>query len=374
MKRTSASPADNLSPLGDAVLVSDAAETAADDRNLVVLRDPDELPPILAGHLTPQLRARAESFFAGVAELFERWVARRPSHHTQRAYRRDVLSFVDFLGLSWPQQAFRLLLASVADVQRWRDAMMAATKAPKTLNRRISSLSSFYKYLAGAAAELRLPVNVPNPAHAQFIARESSDPLQGTRALTATRARQLMGLPAGDDVLDFRDRAILKTYLYTGVRLATACRLRVRDFHQDGDEATLTINEKGNRHRTIGIHFAAAEALAEYLGKAGLATGPIFRARRAPHSDELGNKPMSEASMYRVIAGYVAKLPGAVKEGARLYSTHSLRATTATLLLDAGVDIRKVQELLGHRHITTTQIYDKRRRTTKESASHDVPI
>ena len=374
MKRIPASPVDNLSPLGDAVLVSDAAETAADDRNLVVLRDPDELPPILAGHLTPQLRARAESFFAGVAELFERWVARRPSHHTQRAYRRDVLSFVDFLGLSWPQEAFKLLLASVADVQHWRDAMMAATKAPKTLNRRISSLSSFYKYLAGAAAELRLPVNVPNPAHAQFIARESSDPLEGTRALTATRARQLMGLPAGDDVLDFRDRAILKTYLYTGVRLATACRLRVRDFHQDGDEATLTINEKGNRHRTIGIHFAAAEALAEYLGKAGLERGPIFRARRAPHSDELGDKPMSEASMYRVIAGYVAKLPGAVKEGARLYSTHSLRATTATLLLDAGVDIRKVQELLGHRHITTTQIYDKRRRTTKESASHDVPI
>jgi integrase/recombinase XerD len=183
-----------------------------------------------------------------------------------------------------------------------------------------------------------------------------------------------MGLPVGDDVFDFRDRAILKTYLYTGVRLATACRLRVRDFHQDGEEATLTINEKGNRHRTIGIHFAAAEALAEYLGKAELAAGPIFRARRAPHSDELGDKPMSEASMYRVIAGYVTKLPGAVKEGARIYSTHSLRATTATLLLDAGVDIRKVQELLGHRHITTTQIYDKRRRTTKESASHDVPI
>ena len=50
------------------------------------------------------------------------------------------------------------------------------------------------------------------------------------------------------------------------------------------------------------------------------------------------------------------------------------RATTATLLLDAGVDIRKVQDLLGHRHITTTQIYDKRRRSTSESASHDVPI
>ena len=53
---------------------------------------------------------------------------------------------------------------------------------------------------------------------------------------------------------------------------------------------------------------------------------------------------------------------------------HSLRATTATLLLDSGVDIRNVQDLLGHRHITTTQIYDKRRRTTAESASHLLAI
>ena len=70
----------------------------------------------------------------------------------------------------------------------------------------------------------------------------------------------------------------------------------------------------------------------------------------------------------------MAKLAGTVKEGARLYSTHSLRATTATLLLDAGVHIHKVQELLGHRHITTTQIYDKRRRSTSESASHLLAI
>ncbi|MBV8359118.1 MAG: tyrosine-type recombinase/integrase [Deltaproteobacteria bacterium] len=61
--------------------------------------------------------------------------------------------------------------------------------------------------------------------------------------------------------------------------------------------------------------------------------------------------------------------------GRRVHLQHSLAArTTATLLLDAGVDIRKVQELLGHRHVTATQIYDKRRRTTKESASPDVPI
>jgi hypothetical protein len=62
-----------------------------------------------------------------------------------RVYRRDILGFVEFLGIDWPAEAFRLLQASVADVQAWRDAMLVDTRAPKTLNCRISSLSSFYK-------------------------------------------------------------------------------------------------------------------------------------------------------------------------------------------------------------------------------------
>jgi len=80
---------------------------------------------------------------------------------------------------------------------------------------------------------------------------------------------------------------------------------------------------------------------------------------------------------------YLQQLPGAMQwveleDGTKVlvcrYNPHSLRATTATLLLDAGVDIMKVRKLLGHRHVVTTQIYDKRRIGTKESASHDVPI
>jgi len=78
---------------------------------------------------------------------------------------------------------------------------------------RVSSLSSFYKYLGGAAAELRLPITVPNPAHAQFIARSSTDPRDETHHLSATRARQLMSLPQGNDVFACRDRALLKVVL-----------------------------------------------------------------------------------------------------------------------------------------------------------------
>jgi len=111
------------------------------------------------------------------------------------------------------------------------------------------------------SAELRLPIVVSNPAHAQFISRDSTDPREDTRDLSAARARQLVGLPAGNSVLDYRDRAILKFFLYSGARLSTACRLKVSDFHQDGDEATIRLHEKGDKRRTIGLHFQAPRRL-----------------------------------------------------------------------------------------------------------------
>jgi site-specific recombinase XerD len=295
------------------------------------------------------------------------------------------MSFVKFMELAWPEEATRLLTVKIADVLAYVEYVkLERDMAPKSVNRHIASLSSFYKYLAGAAAELRLPITVPNPAHAQFIARQSSDPRDETRALTATRARQLMGMPAGEDLVDYRDRAIIKVYLYTGVRLSTGCRLKVSDFHQEDGEGTLRIHEKGDKRRTIGIHFNAAQAIAEYVEKAKISSGPLFRAQaHAKLRDKLSDHPISSRTMYRLIQGYLCRLPGAIKkeeleDGTAaeycIYTPHSLRATTATLLLDAGEDIRKVQDLLGHKHVTTTQIYDKRRIATSESSSHNVPI
>src|SRR5512142_2719649 len=252
-----------------------------------------ELPPILVGRLTPAVEAQVGSFYGSVAEIFERWVTRRSSTHTQRAYRQDVMDFVQFLGLRWPDESTRLFTVSIAEVQAFRDQMVAEAKAPKTINRRIASLSSFFKYLQGVASEFRLPITVPNPAHAQFIPRGSSDPRDETKALSATRARQLMGLPSGDTVFDYRDRAIIKFFLYSGARIGTACRLRVQDFHHDGDEATITLHEKGDKHRRIGLHFAAAEAIAAYIAKAELSKGPLFRARLNSQSEKLGRTPMS---------------------------------------------------------------------------------
>jgi integrase len=115
------------------------------------------------------------------------------------------------------------------------------------------------------------------------------------------------------------DLSILKFYLYSGVRLSTGCRLNVGDFHNEDHGATVRIAEKGDRRRKIGLHFAAAQAIQEYIQKAELASGPLFRARLNSRSEKLSEKG-------------------------------------------------------GHRHVTTTQIYDKRRRQAHEGASHAIPI
>src|SRR5205823_13608281 len=141
-----------------------------------------------------------------------------------------------------------------------------------------------------------------------------------------------MGLPAGDSIIDFRDRAILKFFLYSGARLSTACRLKVSDFHQDGDEATIRLHEKGDKRRTIGLHVTAAQAIAEYIEKGELTNGPLFRPRLNPRSQKLSNRGMDAATMYRLIQTYMEQLPGAVREmgldegsgGRSIYTPHSL--------------------------------------------------
>jgi site-specific recombinase XerD len=341
------------------------------------------LPPVLLGSVTLENRERVENFFSSVASIFEAWVNRRKSEHTRRAYRGDVMAFIQFMGWNWPKDSLELLSASIVDVQAWKEMMLKQSAAPKTINRRISSLSSFFKFLAGAAAEMRLPITVPNPAHAQFISREASDPIDETRALSLARARQLMGMPKGDSLLEVRDRAIIKFYLFSGARLATGCKLTVNDFQQDGDEAVIRFHLKGGKVRDKGLNYQAAQAIQEYVERARIQSGPLFRPRSSSKGEQLADRRMTERSMNRLLMAYLERLPGAVQEvqlpsGEKnnrcIYSPHSLRATTATLLLDAGTHIADVQELLDHKYITTTQIYDKRRRSVRDSASHKVPI
>ena len=210
-------------------------------------------PLILLGNSTPDVERRVRSFLSEVEAMFEAWIARRQSRHTQRSYRQGVMDFVDFLGLSWPSESVHLFAVKVTDVQAYRDQLVERDFAPATRNHRISALAGFYRYLREAAIELRLPINVPNPAHSQFIARESADPVDETASLTLAKARRLRTLPTGDDVLAYRDRAIIDAYLYGGFRIATGCRLQVKDFQWDEGDPTASAHsgwlwEAGLRH------------------------------------------------------------------------------------------------------------------------------
>lgn len=308
------------------------------------------LPPILIGHTTPEVQAKVAAFYLSIADIFELWIRKRRSPNTKRSYRAGVMALVDFLEIAWPTEATKLLTVNVADVQAWAD-YLADNYAAKTFGSRISAVASFYKFLQGVAGELRLPITVPNPAHSQFIARLSPDPEHETPSLTATRARQLMRMPQGEHAIAAQNRAMLKTMLYSGIRIGTACRLRVADFHFESENPTLRIKEKGGKTRTIGIHFAAADAIQEHLATSTITSGFLFRSKRMGKGSQLSDRGMDESTMYRTIMDYLVKLPGAMKaeevDGVEMnycrYSPHSLRATMATLLLEAKVDIYVAQ-------------------------------
>ena len=264
------------------------------------------LPTILHGQATPLIEAQVRKFVFSIAAIYESWLRRRTSPHTRRAYDQDVMCFArEFLRLEWPDDAAKLLQVSVQTVQSYRDWLVASGAAPKTINRRVSSLSGFYKYLAASAAELRLPIVVPNPAHSQFIPRASSDAVDETKALTVTRARQLIAMPSGESVLDYRDRAILKFYVYSGARLAAGCHLSVTDFIHDENGATVRLREKGDRRRTIGLHVSAAQAIQEYIEKASLTSGPLFRCQKNSRSESLSDRGLTPLAMYRILMRYL---------------------------------------------------------------------
>jgi hypothetical protein len=119
-----------------------------------------------------------------------------------------------------------------------------------------------------------------------------------------------------------------------------------------------------------------------FAGSGRIDRGPLFPlVALADH--ELAARGMTHRAMYNVLMGYLEHLPGAMQEEELptvekvrecVFSPHSMLATTATLLLDSRVPMELVQDLLDHKHITTTQIYDKRRRSVRNSASHRLPI
>ena len=205
--------------------------------------------------------------------------------------------------------------------------------ARTSIARRLATLRSFFRFLmrrgrvrVNPAREVRTP-SLPGrlPAH-----------------LPIDQSQALFRHPPGDEVADRRDRAILEVLYATGVRVAELAGLDMED--TDLGEGSVRVLGKGRKERIVPLGSKAVDAVRAYLGGREGSRGPLFRNARGGR--------LTVRSLHRIVRARAraAGLAGRV-------TPHTLRHTFATHLLDAGADLRLIQELLGHARLATTQRY-----------------
>ena len=288
-----------------------------------------------------QPRSRAE------INDFLRWLGaeRNDSPNTVKAYGRDVTSFATFLdkyygGTSWNWAGVDRLA-----IRGWLAEAQRNGLAKRSSARALSALRTFYRFLnlhhglevnpARAAATPKIEKRLPG-----YLDRAAID-----RLFDLAEAR------AGEGTLQARrNRAMLELFYGTGLRLSELVALDVDDVDLVSDQ--MKVRGKGKRERLLPVGRAAVSAVRAYLPRRdeALRTGKSPD-RRALFISERG-KRLSARAVQLIARGFL----DAVAQGQDV-STHSLRHSFATHLLDAGADLRAVQELLGHASLSTTQIY-----------------
>jgi site-specific recombinase XerD len=233
---------------------------------------------------------------------------------------------------------------------------------PATIRNRLSALSSLFEYLCERNAVTHNPV--------KGVKRPKADNNQGkTPALGNHQARELLKAPEGDSLKAKRDRAILATLLYHGLRREELCKLTVKDASRSRlGVPHLKVSGKGQKTRYVPLHPAAGSLIAEYLDAAGHeAEGAASLFRPLHHSRDLKSRAaMTPDGIYKLVREYTDAVLG------ERFGAHSMRSTVATNALANGADIAKVQELLGHANISTTRLYDHRSTRPEDSATFKV--
>jgi len=292
------------------------------------------------------------------------WFKNLDNDHTERAYKKAIKDFILFAGIDRPEK-FRLVTR--AHVIAWRDNLrQRLTKKGKklgkiTVRHRLTALSALYNYLCDQNAVLHNPCKgVKRPTVIRNTGR--------TPAIADRQARGLLNAPDEDTLKGKRDRAILATLLYHGLRRGELCKLRVEDYRfQIGGAPHLFVEGKGDKERYVPLHEFAAELIDEYLDAAGHGddgSGALFRPLRNSRGSGM-DKAITPDGVYKLVQHYSATLGVRIK-------VHSLRATAATNALTHDADLAKVQEWLGHANISTTRLYDKRDSRPEDSPTFKI--
>jgi integrase/recombinase XerC len=267
---------------------------------------------------------------------------RGQSPHTIKAYGRDLEAFTEFCdrhyGAGWlwttvDRLGFRGFLG---ELQRRGLAKRSAARA-------LSAVRSFYRFLQEHH-------DVANTA-----ARSARVPKLDKRLPTYLDRRQTDRLfewaesrAAGDEFGPTRNLAILELFYSTGIRLSELSGMNLADLDLLADQAK--VRGKGRKERIVPVGSRAVLALRRYLHLREAMPARPGADRRAIFVSRQGRR-LAPRGVQRIIHGMFDAIGG---DGLRV---HSLRHTFATHMLDAGADLRAVQEMLGHASLSTTQIY-----------------
>lgn len=230
-----------------------------------------------------------------------------------------------------------------ADVRAYLAGLMERAQSPRTIARKLATLRSFYRFLVRQGDLSRAPTDgLANPK----LGRPLPEPLDPSATL------ELLDAPKDDGPRARRDRAFLELLYAAGLRVSEAVGLTLDRL--DLARRVVRVVGKGNKTREVPIHARAADALSDWLAVRSLVLkasggdladpGVVFLADRGG--------PLSDRSARRLVE-HAARAGGL----GRHVHPHQLRHGFATHLLDRGMDLRHIQELLGHASISTTQVY-----------------
>lgn len=265
-------------------------------------------------------------------------VERGASEYTLKSYGEDLSQFHQYLDDSGREQQVKDI--TTLQIRGYVSYLHHERYSRSTVARRLACIRSFFRF------GCRQGWADGNPA------RAVRTPKAGRRLphfLSTKEIQKLLVAPQGQDLQSMRNRAILETLYSTGLRVGELINLDVRDWDRDSD--IIRAQGKGKRERLAPVGSYAATALDQWLSVRAPDTSVVNKDRQALFLNKFGRR-ITARSVARMLEKYL-KMTGLDHRT----SPHTLRHSFATHLLDSGADIRSVQELLGHKSLTTTQIY-----------------